>query len=128
YLEYGYYRERLVALYKKGKKGSEEIQQIMKRFREDPPSHLGNSEVVTVKNYQAREERNLKSGDVSPIDLPASNVLQFITEDGSIVSVRPSGTEPKIKFYCSVNGSLESKDDFERVTEQLEHKIDSIMA
>ncbi len=127
YQEYGYFRERLVALYKKGKKGSEEIQQIMKEFRANPPSQLGRSEVVTVRDYKTSEERNLKTGKVSPIDLPTSNVLQFITEDESIVSVRPSGTEPKIKFYCSVNSRLENRSDFDRVTRQLEEKMDTIM-
>lgn len=128
YLKHGYFRERLVSVYKKGKKGAEEIQQIMKRFRENPPSQLGGSKIATIKDYKTQETKHIKTGEVSVIDLPTSNVLQFITEDESIVSVRPSGTEPKIKFYCSVNGRLESKDDFARATVHLENKIDSIMS
>jgi phosphoglucomutase len=128
YLQHGYFRERLVSVYKKGKRGSEEIQRIMKRYRESPPAGLGGSEVTVVKDYKTGEEKNLKTGAVSTIDLPASNVLQFVTEDESIVSVRPSGTEPKIKFYCSVNTQLNDRDDLARSTVQLESKIDTIMS
>jgi phosphoglucomutase len=82
---------------------------------------------VTIKDYKAQEEKNLASGETKPIDLPTSNVLQFITEDGSMVTVRPSGTEPKIKFYCSVNTDLESRSAFDMVTQQLEDKMDTMI-
>lgn len=128
YQQYGYFRERLVSVYKKGREGAQEIQQMLADYRQDPPTELGGSPVVTIKDYQTQEEKDLESGTVSAIDLPVSNVLQFITDDGSIVSVRPSGTEPKIKFYCSVNTELNSVADFEKVTGQLEQKIDTIIS
>jgi len=126
YVEYGYYREKLVSLVKKGRKGAREIQQILKKFREDPPAQLGGSKVTVVKDYKSGEAREVETGNTKPIDLPEANVLQFITEDDTIVSVRPSGTEPKIKFYCSVNAGLESRDDFDEVTGKLEQKLDTI--
>jgi len=127
YIGHGYFREKLVSIYKRGQKGAEEIQHMMKAYRESPPKKLGGSKVVTIKDYKTQESKNLESGTTSEIDLPISNVLQFVTEDGSMVSVRPSGTEPKIKFYCSVNTNLESRDEFEKVTEQLEQKMDTII-
>ncbi|HKL18012.1 MAG TPA: phospho-sugar mutase, partial [Halalkalibaculum sp.] len=103
YKQHGLFREKLVSIYKKGRKGAEEIQQMLKNYRSNPPSSLGGSKVITVKDYKTGEEKNQLTGDITEIDLPSSNVLQFVTEDGSMVTVRPSGTEPKIKFYCSVN-------------------------
>ncbi|MDX1618614.1 MAG: phospho-sugar mutase [Balneolaceae bacterium] len=126
YVEYGYYREKLVSLVKKGRKGAEEIQRILKQFRQNPPSELGGSKVTVIKDYKSGEAADLETGSTEPIDLPEANVLQFVTEDETIVSVRPSGTEPKIKFYCSVNADLESREQFEEVTEQLEQKLDAI--
>lgn len=127
YKQHGLFSEKLVSIYKKGKKGAEEIQQMLKNYRINPPSTLGGSKVVTVKDYKTGEEKNQLTGDISKIDLPASNVLQFITEDGSMVTVRPSGTEPKIKFYCSVNTSLADKDDYEELSRKLDEKIDRLM-
>ncbi|MGK7370193.1 MAG: phospho-sugar mutase, partial [Candidatus Halalkalibacterium sp. M3_1C_030] len=127
YKQHGLFREKLVSIYKKGKKGAEEIQQMLKNYRTNPPSSLGGSKVVTVKDYKTSEEKNQLSGEISEIDLPASNVLQFITEDGSMVTVRPSGTEPKIKFYCSVNTRLEDKRDFGQLSDKLDEKIDRLM-
>lgn len=127
YLEHGYYQERLVSIYKKGRKGAEEIRQMLKKYRENPPAELGGSQVVTVKDYKTQKEKDIKTGDISDIDLPVSNVLQFVTGDGSMVTVRPSGTEPKIKFYCSVNTRLKSKDDFDAAKTRLESKIDRMI-
>lgn len=127
YIQHGYFREKLVSVYKKGRKGAQEIQQMMKDYRSNPPKELGGSRVVTVKDYKTSEARDLESGETSDIDLPVSNVLQFITEDGAIVSVRPSGTEPKIKFYCSVNTKLESRDRFDAVTQKLDVRMDRMI-
>jgi phosphomannomutase len=80
-----------------------------------------------LKDYEMRKQTNLKTGEVTEIELPKSDVLQFVTEDGSVISARPSGTEPKIKFYCSVKGKLASKADFDAVSAQLDAKIDAVM-
>lgn len=126
YRDYGYFRERLISVYKRGRKGAEEINQMLKNYREDPPKSLGGSPVIKIKDYKTRKAKNVQTGETQTIDLPGSNVLQFITQDESIVSVRPSGTEPKIKFYCSVNTSLD-EDDFDKVTLSLENKMDQII-
>ncbi len=127
YVNYGLFREKLISVTKKGKAGAEEIQQMMKDFRATPPATLGGSKVVTVKDYQSQEETNLVTGEKTAIDLPTSNVLQFITENGDIVSARPSGTEPKIKFYCSVNDHIATTDEYEFVASKLDKYIDAIM-
>lgn len=127
YTEFGFYKESLISIVRKGKAGAEEIQQIMADFREKPPLKLNNSKVVLIKDYQLGVEKNLETGGSKIITLPKSNVLQFFTEDGSKVSVRPSGTEPKIKFYFGVNAPLDSKTDFEFVNSQLEGKIEGII-
>ncbi|HET6527225.1 MAG TPA: phospho-sugar mutase, partial [Balneolaceae bacterium] len=127
YLEYGYFKEKLVSVYKKGKKGAEEIQSMMKNYRQSPPAKLGGSKVVTIKDFKTQEEKNIESGETSTIALPASNVLQFITDDGSRVTVRPSGTEPKIKFYCSVNTEIQNRNDFDEATEELESRMDDLI-
>ncbi|MEX2605103.1 MAG: phospho-sugar mutase [Gracilimonas sp.] len=126
YVEYGLFRENLVSVTKKGKSGAEEIQQMIRNFRANPPEKLGGSKVVTVKDYKTSKEKNIVTGEITDIELPKSNVLQFITEDGAIVSVRPSGTEPKIKFYCSVNTNLMSPDDYTQVAATLDKKIEVI--
>jgi phosphoglucomutase len=128
YVEYGLYKEDLVSLTKKGKTGAEEIKAMMVKFRENPPSTLGGSKVSVLKDYELSQETDLTTGKVTKLDYPTSDVLQFITEDGSIVSARPSGTEPKIKFYCSVNAPLADRADFARVNEELGDKIKAIMA
>ncbi len=127
YREHGLFQEKLVSIYKKGRKGAEEIQQMLKSYRTNTPKSLGGSKVVTVKDYKTGEEKNMETGDISNIDLPSSNVLQFVTEDGSMVTVRPSGTEPKIKFYCSVNSTLDDKAKFEELSKKLENKIDRLI-
>jgi phosphoglucomutase len=127
YVEHGFYKERLVSVTKKGKAGAEEIQAMMAGYRTTPPSHLGGSRVVQVKDYASGEAKHLVDGSVERMDFPSSNVLQFITEDGSVVSARPSGTEPKIKFYCSVNTQLVSASEFRRVERVLEQRVDTIL-
>lgn len=127
YREYGFYKEKLVSITKKGKTGAEEIIAMMERFRNNPPATLGGAKVVTLKDYEKRKETDLVSGRVSDLELPKSDVLQFVTEDGSIISARPSGTEPKIKFYCSVKTSLADSGQFKQTEKLLEEKIDAIM-
>ncbi|MEL7833886.1 phospho-sugar mutase [Fodinibius sp. Rm-B-1B1-1] len=127
YLRHGYYREKLVSVYKRGREGAEEIKQILKNYRENPPQTLAGSEVVTIKDYKTQVSKNAQTGETENIDLPESNVLQFFTGDGSIVSVRPSGTEPKIKFYCSVNTDLPNRNGFDNKTHVLEEKMDTII-
>jgi phosphoglucomutase len=127
YLQYGFYKEKLISITKKGKTGAEEIKAMMETFRTNPPATLGGSKVRTVKDYERQIATDLASGNTTPIELPVSDVLQFVTEDGSIISARPSGTEPKIKFYCSVNGKLASKDAYKATDAQLDAKIDAII-
>jgi phosphoglucomutase len=127
YLQYGFYKEKLISITKKGKSGAEEIVAMIEKFRTNPPAVLGGSKVVVFKDYEKQVEKDLVTNATKPIDLPKSDVLQFITEDGSIISARPSGTEPKIKFYCSVNGKLASKEAYHETDQQLEAKIDAIV-
>ena len=127
YLQYGFYKERLVSFTKKGKSGAEEIKAMMEQYRKEPPQMINGQKVVLVKDYQLSIEKHIEKGTTATIDLPKSNVLQFITADGSKISARPSGTEPKIKFYISVNAALNSKEDYWKVNEQLENKIDAIV-
>ena len=126
YRKYGYYKEGMVYITKQGKEGAEAIDKMMSDMRSNPPKKLGSSAVVTIKDYQLREETDLKSGAKKPIDLPVSNVLQFITEDGSKVSVRPSGTEPKIKFYFGVREPLAEGADIDKADKAANAKIEAI--
>lgn len=127
YVEYGLYKEELVSITKKGKTGAEDIKAMMEKFRNNPPATLGGSKIETLKDYELGVQTDLRSGTKTALDLPKSDVLQFITEDGSIVSARPSGTEPKIKFYCSVNTSLEDKGSFKATDARLGEKIKAVM-
>lgn len=127
YLEHGYYKERLISLTKKGKSGAEEIKAMMESYRENTPKELGGARVTTLKDYARQTSTDMQSGSKSPIDLPKSDVLQFVTDDGSVISARPSGTEPKIKFYCSVRGDLPAASQYEQVSAALDAKIDRIM-
>ena len=126
YTEYGFYKEGLLSVVRKGKSGAEEIQQMMKDYRENPPKEIDGEKVVCIKDYKLHESTDLTTGKKERIDLPASNVLQFFTDKGNKVTVRPSGTEPKIKFYFSVKGTLESKEDFDKVNAALDGKIEEI--
>jgi phosphoglucomutase len=127
YVEFGFYKEALVALKKEGKKGAEEIQAMLKQLRETPPATLGGSKITMIKDYLSSESKDMSTGEITKIDLPSSNVLQFFTADGSIISARPSGTEPKVKFYCSVNDKLPSKADYDAVATKLDHKLEAIL-
>ena len=127
YLEFGFYKERLVSIVRKGKSGSEEIRAMMERFRVSPPESLNNSKIIRVKDYLTLENKNLETGKTDEIDLPNSNVLQFFLADGSKISMRPSGTEPKIKFYFGVKEALKNRDDYDSVNAGLESRIESLI-
>ena len=127
YLEYGFSKEKMIYIVRKGKTGAEEIEQIMKDFRNDPPKELAGKKVAVLKDYAVLEAKDLATGDVTKIDLPASsNVLQFILEDNSKITVRPSGTEPKIKFYMEVKVPFENKEDWDKVNQLADEKIEKI--
>lgn len=128
YLEYGFYKENLLSITKKGKAGTEEIQQMMNNFRQSPPAFINGSKVIAIKDYLLQISKDLISNRNSAIDLPKSNVIQFFTEDGSKITVRPSGTEPKIKFYFGVRDVLKTKEDFEATDKKLDSKIKAIIA
>nr|WP_294870344.1 phospho-sugar mutase [uncultured Pedobacter sp.] len=127
YVQYGLYKEELVSITKKGKTGAEEIKAMMEKFRNNPPVTLGGSKVATLKDYELGIETDLIANEKKNLELPKSDVLQFITEDGSIISARPSGTEPKIKFYCSVNAPLKDKAGFKAADAELSAKVKAIM-
>ncbi len=127
YVEFGFYKEKLVSIVRKGKAGAEDIKKIMDDFRVRPPRTMGGSKVVRIKDYENSISHNLVTDTKEPINLPTSNVLQFFTENGSKVSVRPSGTEPKIKFYFGIKGELKKKEDFNKVNETLEAQIEEIV-
>ncbi|MEI6947728.1 phospho-sugar mutase [Paraflavisolibacter sp. H34] len=127
YVDYGFYKEHLISITKKGMDGQQQIAAMMERFRNNPPSTLAGSKVVTLLDYEKKVQTNLLTSEQSPINLPKSNVLQFITEDGSKISARPSGTEPKIKFYFSVNAPLDKVENFEKVEQELKQKIETII-
>ncbi|MCA6489310.1 MAG: phospho-sugar mutase, partial [Chitinophagaceae bacterium] len=127
YIEYGFYYESLISITKKGMNGQKEIAEMMENYRKQPPQQLAGSPVVQLLDYQLQQSTHLLTGEKKPIALPKSNVLQFITADGSKISARPSGTEPKIKFYFSVNAPLPNKEAYETVLEQLKSKIDHII-
>lgn len=126
YSEYGFYLEELISMTRKGMKGAEEIQQMMTHFRSNPPQYLAESKIIEIRDYQSSKIKNLASGQEIDIDLPKSNVLQFILEDGSKISARPSGTEPKIKFYISVNKPLDNVIDYDKVKNELSGRIQLI--
>ena len=108
YLKYGYFQEHLISIVKKGKKGAEEISRMMKNFRENPYTEIAGQKVVRIEDYQKSESRDLVNNSIIQIDIPKSNVLIFYTKDGSKIAIRPSGTEPKIKFYISVNSQTKN--------------------
>ena len=128
YVKFGFYREALVNVVREGKDGAEQIQNMMVEFRANPPQSLVGSKVVEIYDYKTLELKNTVTGEVSPIPgiEDKSNVLQWITEDGTKVSVRPSGTEPKIKFYFGVKANLASVEEFEKVQNELDAKIEAI--
>jgi phosphoglucomutase len=128
YVSFGYYKEALVNVTKKGQQGEQEIKAMMEKFRGNPPAEIAGSKVERQLDYKTLKEKNLLNGQTATLDFPASDVLQFYLQDGSKLSVRPSGTEPKIKFYVSVYAPLKSKDDFAKVDTVLENKIKQLEA
>lgn len=127
YIKYGYSHEAGVSLVRKGKTGAEEIQAIMKEFRANPPKQLAGSDIVIIKDYADLNMKNTRTGEVTKMDMPTtSNVLQYFTEDGTKVSVRPSGTEPKIKFYVEVKGVMKTNADYEKANNEADAKIEAI--
>jgi phosphoglucomutase len=128
YIQHGLFREHLISITKKGMDGQQQIAEMMDRYRTNPPSLLGGVAVTSLLDYEKREARDLTNGQICAIELPKSNVLQFILADGSKVSARPSGTEPKIKFYFSVQGTLADASGFDVAYDALGQKINHIIA
>lgn len=127
YVEYGFYKEHLISITKKGMNGQKEIADMMESYRNNPPKTLNGVAVKELLDYELRKGTNLETGETWEISLPKSNVLQFLLADGSKISARPSGTEPKIKFYFSVNAKLNSAAEFDSVHEELNKKIEQII-
>ena len=128
YIDYGFYKEHLISLTKKGISGLEEINKMMINLRENPMETINGQRVVMIEDYQNSTAKNMFSGEVETLNLPKSNVLIYYLEDGSKICARPSGTEPKIKFYFSVNDTLESIENAKQVEQELDNKIKNIIA
>ena len=129
YLDYGFQKEKAVSVVKPGKSGADEIKAMMENFRNNPPKELGGSKVTVAKDFKTLKQTCMATGNVSDIDMPAtSNVLQYFTEDGIKVSVRPSGTEPKIKFYCEVPAEMPTKADYAAACAAADEKLTKICA
>ncbi len=128
YVEYGFSKEKGVSVVKQGKSGAEEIKQMMTDFRNNPPKEMAGSKIVLYKDFQTLQQTNALTGEKSALDMPeSSNVLQYFTEDGSKVSIRPSGTEPKIKFYIEVKGDIKSRADYDNSNAAADEKIKAVM-
>jgi phosphoglucomutase len=127
YIQYGFYKESLVSITKKGMNGAAEIAEMMEGYRNHPPSSIDGVPVEVLLDYEKQVGRNLIDGSSWSITLPKSNVLQFVLKDGSKISARPSGTEPKIKFYFSVNTHIASRAEFDAAEKQLDDKISRII-
>jgi phosphoglucomutase len=128
YIQYGFYYENLISITKKGMNGQAEIAKMMEDYRQSPPTMIDGEAVTTLLDYELQVGKNLATGETWKIDLPKSNVLQFITANGSKISARPSGTEPKIKFYFSVNTKLKDKASFDTTYQMLQDKIKAIIS
>ncbi|MBO4739822.1 MAG: phospho-sugar mutase [Bacteroidales bacterium] len=126
YLQYGYYKESLLSITKQGFNGLEEIKNMMQQFRQNPPQKINNQEVVVIKDYQKSLTYNLKNGTTETINLPKSNVLQFFLANGSKITVRPSGTEPKIKFYFGVKSAIHSKNEIDTLDKLCSETIEQM--
>ncbi len=125
YAEFGFSKEKMIYIVREGKEGADQILALMKDYRENPPTTMGGSKVVIVKDYQSLTQKDLRTGEVTKLDMPAtSNVLQYFTEDGSKVSVRPSGTEPKIKFYFEVKVKMSNVSEWAKVNAEADKKIE----
>ncbi len=129
YLEFGFSKEKGISIVKKGKSGAEEIKKIMSDLRSKPPKEIAGSQVVLIKDYDTLRSIDIAAGSTNAMEMPeTSNVLQFFTADGTKISVRPSGTEPKIKFYIEVRGSLKNRADYEKANLVADDKINAVMA
>jgi phosphoglucomutase len=127
YVEYGFSKEKGISIVRKGKSGAEEIVAMMKNYRENPPKKIAGSKVLTIRDYQTLVMKELSTGSTSKLDYPVtSNVLQYFTEDGTKVSVRPSGTEPKIKFYIEITSPLKSRAAYNSTDEACTKKVDEV--
>lgn len=128
YVQYGLYKEHLISITKKGMDGQQQIAAMMESYRNNPPKTINGSAVVQLLDYELQKGTNPQTGEEWKIELPKSNVLQFILADGSSISARPSGTEPKIKFYFSVNTKLSKAEDFDKVNKEMDEKIKAVIA
>jgi len=127
YVQYGLYREHLISITKKGMDGQQQIAAMMEDYRKNPPAVLAGADVTQLLDYEKQTGKNLKTGESWKIELPQSNVLQFLLGDGTKISARPSGTEPKIKFYFTVNTKINNTTEFEGAWNQLDNKIRQII-
>lgn len=127
YVEYGFFKEKLVSIERKGKEGAEEIERMMRNFRKNPPLKINGSDVIEIFDYQNEKSLERINSGNGEIKMPPSDVMQFFLKDGSKISVRPSGTEPKIKFYFSVRDKLDDTRSFDIVNQKLENKIENIV-
>ena len=129
YLEFGFSKEKGISIVKKGKSGAEEIKKIMSNLRSKPPKEIAGSQVIVIKDYDTLRLIDVSAGTTNAMEMPeTSNVLQFFTADGTKISVRPSGTEPKIKFYIEVRGELKNRKDYEKANQVADEKIKAVMA
>ncbi|MBS1600095.1 MAG: phospho-sugar mutase [Bacteroidetes bacterium] len=127
YVQYGFFKESLISITKKGMDGQKQIADMMEGYRKNPPTSINGSPVVQLLDYELRKGKNIQTKETWDIKLPASNVLQFILADGTKISARPSGTEPKIKFYFSVNTKLNSAAEFDKVSAELDQRIQGVI-
>jgi len=127
YIKHGFYKEKLISLTKKGQSGAEEIKLMMQKLRTETPRTLGGTAVALLKDYENGITTDLTTNTQEVISLPKSDVLQFVLTDGSVVSARPSGTEPKIKFYCSAKLPLDAIENYQKISEDLDQKINEMM-
>ncbi|MGM0566487.1 MAG: phospho-sugar mutase [Bacteroidota bacterium] len=128
YAAFSFYKERLISVVREGKAGADEIKSWMQNYRQNPPKEVDGVKIKETRDYSVSEAKDLSTGETRKLDLPVSDVLQFVTEDGSKITMRPSGTEPKIKYYFSVKTNLENPGDYEVVSDQLNKKIDGIIS
>jgi phosphomannomutase len=127
YVDFGFYKEFLVSITKKGIEGLEEIKQMMVDMRTNPIKEINGERIIMMEDYQTSIATNLLTGEKETMSIPKSDVLIYYTDEGSKIAARPSGTEPKIKFYVSVNTNLDSVDDFKEVNAKLDTKIKRIL-
>ena len=127
YVEFGFYKEKLLSITKKGMAGAQEIKALMERFRNHPPNEIAGSPLIMVKDYESGKAHNILTGADTEMGLPKSDVLQFFTANGNKISIRPSGTEPKVKFYFGVKAALPRVEDFDKVDAELEQMIGEVM-